>query len=76
MGKARLLGEANTQKTSPQNKVGKLTGITQSALQGLSMGSSDEIAGLAKGLYAKFAEGKDFNTAYNETVNSIRSDLK
>jgi len=76
MGKARLLGEANTQKTSPQNKVGKLTGITQSALQGLSMGSFDEMAGLAQGLYAKFAEGKDFNTAYNETVNAIRSDLK
>jgi hypothetical protein len=76
MGKARLLGEANTQKTSPQNKVGKLTGITQSALEGLSMGSFDEMAGLASGLYAKFAEGKDFNTAYNETVNAIRSDLK
>ncbi len=75
MGKARLLGEANTQNSS-QNKIGKLTGITQSALQGLSMGSSDEIAGLAKGLYAKFAEGKDFNTAYDETVNAIRSDLK
>ena len=76
MGKARLLGEANTQKTSPQNKIGKLTGITQSTLQGLTFGSSDELQGLASGLYAKFVEGKDFNTAYNETVNAIRSDLK
>ena len=76
MGKARLLGENSVVSQPTQNKVGKLTGITQSALQGLSMGSFDEMAGVAKGLYAKFAEGKDFNTAYNETVNAIRSDLK
>ena len=76
MGKARLLGENSVVSQPPQNKVGKLTGITQSALHGLSMGSFDEMAGVAKGLYAKFAEGKDFNTAYNETVNAIRSDLK
>jgi len=76
MGKARLLGENSVVSQPTQNKVGKLTGITQSALEGLSMGSFDEMAGVAKGLYAKFAEGKDFNTAYNETVNAIRSDLK
>jgi len=75
MGKARRLGQVNTPENT-QNKIGKLTGITQSALQGLSFGSSDELQGLASGLYAKFAEGKDFNTAYNETVNAIRSDLK
>lgn len=75
MGKARRIGNASTPKNT-QNKIGKLTGITQSALQGLTFGSSDELQGLASGLYAKFAEGKDFNTAYNETVNAIRSDLK
>ena len=76
MGKARILNQGSSNNPKLENKIGKLTGITQSALQGLSMGSSDEIAGLAKGLYAKFAEGKDFNTAYDETVNAIRSDLK
>lgn len=76
MGKARLLGETNIQKISPQNKVGKLTGITQSALQGLTFGSADELQAIASGLYSKFVEGKDFQTAYDETVNSIRSDLK
>ena len=76
MGKARLLGENAVTAQAPQNKVGKLTGITQSALQGLSFGSADELQGLVAGLYSKFAEGKDFQTAYNETVDAIRSDLK
>ena len=75
MGKARLLGENIVTPQAPQNKVGKLTGITQSALQGLSLGSADELQGLVAGLYAKFTEGKDFQTAYNETVDAIRSDL-
>tara|TARA_Y100000004_G_scaffold130211_1_gene146863 strand:- start:2179 stop:3729 length:1551 start_codon:yes stop_codon:yes gene_type:complete len=76
MGKARLLGENIVTPQAPQNKVGKLTGITQSALQGLTLGSADELQGLVAGLYSKFAEGKDFQTAYNETVDAIRSDLK
>lgn len=76
MGKARILGENAVTAQAPQNKVGKLTGITQSALQGLSFGSADELQGLVAGLYSKFAEGKDFQTAYNETVDAIRSDLK
>jgi hypothetical protein len=76
MGKARILNQGSSNNPKLENKIGKLTGITQSALQGLSFGSSDELQGLASGLYAKFAEGKDFNTAYNETVNAIRSDLK
>ena len=75
MGKARLLNQGEVSK-SPENKVGMLTGITQSALQGLTFGSADELQAIASGLYAKFAEGKDFQTAYNETVNDIRSDLK
>tara|TARA_R100000655_G_scaffold102707_1_gene148641 strand:- start:452 stop:2002 length:1551 start_codon:yes stop_codon:yes gene_type:complete len=75
MGKARLLGENVVTPQAPQNKVGKLTGITQSALQGLSLGSADELQGLVAGLYSKFTEGKDFQTAYNETVDAIRSDL-
>jgi len=75
MGKARLLGENVVTPQAPQNKVGKLTGITQSALQGLTLGSADELQGLVAGLYSKFAEGKDFQTAYNETVDAIRSDL-
>lgn len=75
MGKARRISQVDAPKNT-QNKIGKLTGITQSALQGLTFGSSDELQGLASGLYAKFAEGKDFDTAYNETVNAIRSDLK
>ena len=75
MGKARLLGENVVTPQAPQNKVGKLTGITQSALQGLSLGSADELQGLVSGLYSKFTEGKDFQTAYNETVDAIRSDL-
>ena len=76
MGRARILNQGSSNNPKLENKVGKLTGITQSALQGLSFGSSDELQGLASGLYAKFAEGKDFNTAYDETVNAIRSDIK
>ena len=76
MGKARILGENIVNSQAPQNKVGKLTGITQSALQGLTLGSADELQGLVAGLYSKFTEGKDFQTAYDETVNAIRSDLE
>ena len=76
MGKARLLNENTNIQTQNNNPVGLAEGITQSALQGLSFGTADEIQGFAKGLYSKFVEGKDFNTAYNETVSDIRSDLK
>ena len=38
MGKAKLLGESIVTPQAPQNKVGKLTGIPLSALQGLTLG--------------------------------------
>lgn len=76
MGKARLLDQNTNTQTQNNNTVGLAEGITQSALQGLTFGTADEIQGFAKGLYSKFVEGKDFNTAYNETVSDIRSDLK
>ena len=76
MAKAILLDGSETNENQTSNPVGLAEGITQSALQGLSFGTADEIQGFAKGLYSKFVEGKDFSTAYNETVDDIRSDLK
>ena len=76
MGKARLLNGNTNIQTQNTNPVGLAEGITQSALQGLSFGTADEIQGFARALYAKFIDGDDFNTAYSDTVNEIRSDLK
>lgn len=54
----------------------EFAGDTGRALaQGLSFGIADEMEAGARALYAKFIEGKDFNTAYNETVKEIRSDI-
>lgn len=49
--------------------------FTRATVQGLSMAQSDEVEALAKSLYAKFAEGKDFNTAYDETLKTIRKQI-
>jgi hypothetical protein len=49
--------------------------FTRATVQGLSMAQGDEIEALAKSLYAKFAEGKDFNTAYDETLKTIRKEI-
>ena len=44
--------------------------------QGVSFGFGDEFEAFARALYAKFIDGDDFNTAYNETVKEIRDDIK
>lgn len=44
--------------------------------QGVSFGFGDEAEAFARALYAKFLDGDDFNTAYNETVKEIREDIK
>ena len=44
--------------------------------QGVSFGFGDEAEAFARALYAKFLDGDDFNTAYNETVKEIRDDIK
>jgi len=69
--------DAVTTKTNTKDRsVSEFAGDTGRALaQGLSFGIADEMEAGARALYAKFIEGKDFNTAYNETVKEIRSDI-
>lgn len=69
--------DAVTTKTSTKDRSAiEFAGDTGRALaQGLSFGTADEMEAGARALYAKFIEGKDFNTAYNETVKEIRSDI-
>ena len=50
--------------------------ISRAGLQGVTRGYGDEMEAGARALYAKFIEGKDFSTAYNETVKEIRGDIK
>ena len=44
--------------------------------QGLTFAQADELEALARALYGKFAEGQDFNTAYDEILKSVRKDIK
>ena len=48
----------------------------RSFAQGLSFAQADELEALARALYGKFAEGQDFNTAYDEILKSVRKDIK
>jgi len=50
--------------------------MTRAGAQGVTRGYGDEMEAGARALYAKFIEGKDFSTAYNETVKEIRGDIK
>lgn len=47
----------------------------RSFFQGLTMAQADEAEALARALYLKFAEGKDFNTAYDEILKNVRKDI-
>tara|TARA_S200002703_G_C3792928_1_gene244750 strand:+ start:888 stop:2465 length:1578 start_codon:yes stop_codon:yes gene_type:complete len=63
-------------KVNKKRSTAEFAGDTGRALaQGLTFGTADEMEAGARALYAKFIEGKDFNTAYNETVKEIRSDI-
>jgi len=63
-------------KESKDRSISEFAGDTTRAFaQGLSFGTADEMEAGARALYKKFIEGKDFNTAYNETVKEIRSDI-
>lgn len=54
----------------------EFAGDTGRALaQGLTFGTADEMEATARALFEKFVEGKDFSTAYNETIKEIRSDI-
>ena len=48
----------------------------RSFLQGLTFAQADELEALARALYGKFAEGQDFNTAYDDILKSVRKDIK
>ena len=50
--------------------------MTRAGVQGVTRGYGDELEAGARALYAKFIEGKDFSTAYDETVKEIRGDIK
>lgn len=47
----------------------------RSFLQGLTFAQADELEALARALYGKFAEGQDFNTAYDDILKSVRKDI-
>jgi len=70
-----------TGKTEKEKPTSRTTGdfakdISRAVGQGFSFGFGDEAEAFARALYAKFIDGDDFNTAYNETVKEIRDDIK
>ena len=75
------LDDAVTVSQTKTNERNRTTGefardIGRAVGQGFSFGFGDEAEAFARALYAKFIDGDDFNTAYNETVKEIRDDIK
>ena len=75
------LDDAVTVSETKTNERNRTTGefardIGRAVGQGFSFGFGDEAEAFARALYAKFIDGNDFNTAYNETVKEIRDDIK
>jgi hypothetical protein len=75
------LDDAVTVSETKTNERNRTTGefardIGRAVGQGFSFGFGDEAEAFARALYAKFIDGDDFNTAYNETVKEIRDDIK
>ena len=75
------LDDAVTASDTKTNERNRTTGefardIGRAVGQGVSFGFGDEAEAFARALYAKFIDGDDFNTAYNETVKEIRDDIK
>tara|TARA_R100000773_G_scaffold15346_1_gene13958 strand:- start:411 stop:2057 length:1647 start_codon:yes stop_codon:yes gene_type:complete len=75
------LDDAVTASDTKTNERNRTTGefardIGRAVGQGISFGFGDEAEAFARALYAKFLDGDDFNTAYNETVKEIRDDIK
>ena len=75
------LDDAITVSDTKANERNRTTGefardIGRAVGQGVSFGFGDEAEAFARALYAKFIDGDDFNTAYNETVKEIRDDIK
>ena len=75
------LDDAVTVSGTKATKRSRTTGefardIGRAVGQGVSFGFGDEAEAFARALYAKFIDGDDFNTAYNETVKEIRDDIK
>ena len=75
------LDDAVTVSGTKATKRSRTTGefardIGRAVGQGVSFGFGDEAEAFARALYAKFLDGDDFNTAYNETVKEIRDDIK
>jgi len=73
----RLLKEAIQKgQIVPPQKVGTFTGVTDSALQGLSLGFSDEIgAGIGAAFDSLFTD-KKFSDAFDERVTNERNRYK
>ena len=70
----KVTQSAPTQRNRTVGEFAKDTG--RSFLQGLTFAQADEIEALARALYGKFAEGQDFNTAYDEILKSVRTDIQ
>lgn len=69
--------DTNISKTAKDRSIGDYAiDMARAGVQGVTRGYGDELEAGAKALYQKFIEGKDFSTAYNETVKEIRGDIK
>nr|BAR32480.1 hypothetical protein [uncultured Mediterranean phage uvMED] len=69
--------DTKTSKSAKERSIGDyVIDMARAGVQGVTRGYGDELEAGAKALYQKFIEGKDFSTAYNETVKEIRGDIK
>ena len=69
--------DVNTTEPERTRSIGEFARDTgRSFFQGLTFAQADELEALARALYGKFAEGQDFNTAYNDILKSVRKDIK
>lgn len=68
---------SENQKPAKDRSIGDYAiDMARAGFQGVTRGYGDELEAGAKALYQKFIEGKDFSTAYDETVKEIRGDIK
>jgi len=75
---ARVVSETNAKTNQiPKNRsAGKYAvDLARAGTQGASFAYGDEMEAGARALYQKFVDGKDFGTAYSETLKEIRGEI-
>lgn len=75
---ARVVSETNAKTNQiPKNRsAGKYAvDLARAGTQGASFAYGDEMEAGARALYQKFVDGKDFGTAYGETLKEIRGEI-